>query len=346
MSTHRTPVAFAATLLSLFAACASTKSTTAIPVASNPGPIATTAQVAERFHKLAFDTVREGDWADTISQLYAEDATFLDPTTAEYGMGLAAGISGRDNIIMVMKSFGLKDHAMNITTSFNCGEHAILFGDFSYAAPPAATGAKVTVNASCPFTTILHVKDGLIAERRDYADYWELARATNRHIPGADVTANDEKEVKLRKLAEDYLALYAACDWDGLESSWTEETTFQDPTGAVFGAGHLFLGAKTIRAHFEEVLATIHDNGGLQFVPIRSFVTGSQAVYLQRISWPVLATQLGLKPADPAALVTLSADVLIVLDFKDGKVIRHRDYASYEELGEQIRALHGPAAQH
>ncbi|MDF1839420.1 MAG: nuclear transport factor 2 family protein, partial [Planctomycetota bacterium] len=305
----------------------------------------TTAEVAKRFHTLAFDTVREGDWADTIATMFAPDAVFSDPTTAEYGMGLAAGIHGRDNIIRTMQSFGLKDHAMDITTSFACGEYAVLFGDFSYAAPPSMTGAKGTVHASCPFTTILHVQNGLIAERRDYADYWELTRVTNRQIPGADVTANDAKEVNLRRQAEDYLAHYAACDWDALEALWSPETTFQDPTGAVFGAGQLFVGPPSIRAHFEEVLATIQENGGLKFTPIRSFVTGSQAIYLQRIAWPTRADQLGIPDAGPTDLVTLSADVLIVLEFKDDKVVRHRDYASYESLSAQIAAHRRDATQ-
>lgn len=330
-------MALAAPLLALFPACASPAVHEA-PSQANP-MAGTPADIAQRFHKLAFDTVREGDWSQEISKLFAEDAVFLDPTTAEFGPGLATGIQGRDNIIATMASFGLKDHAMDVSTSFASGEHAVLFGEFSYAAPPAFTGADHTVQAACPFTVILHVRDGLIAERRDYADYWELARSTNRQIPGADVTANDAKEVALRKQAEEYLAHYSACDWDALQGLWHPEVTFQDPTGAAFGMGQIYEGGGAIRTHFEQVLTTIKDHGGMQMAPIQSFVTGAQAVYLQRITWPALASQLGLANTDPNTAMPLSADILIVLEFKDGKVVRHRDYGDYEPVNDQIRSF-------
>ena len=82
----------------------------------------------------------------------------------------------------------------------------------------------------------------------------------------------------------------------------------------------------------QAALETIAANGGLHLTPKAAFCTGPFAISLQHITWPAKARELGIETEDPDELVQLGADVVIVLEFKDGHVINHRDYAAYESL--------------
>ena len=298
-------------------------------VEATPVRVLTTQEVADRYFELTFKTKRQGEWADAVQALFAKDAVFIDPTTEVFGMPLARGIHGAEKIVKEMLSFGLIDHALDVQAAFVCGEYAVFYGTFTNWTNAATTPGTAPIKTVYPLVSMLRVVDGVITERRDYGDYWSLMRQMSPQDVPVPI---DAAEATLTKAAESYRKAYAACDWKALGEFWADDVTFQDPTAEHFGADQLATGETEVNRFLQEALTTIAANGGLKITPMGAFETGRFAISLQHIAWPALAIELGIETKDPEQLVEIGANAVIVLEFKDGHVINHRDFVSYETL--------------
>ncbi len=302
-----------------------------------PPTVKSTQEVADSYFKLCYETERKGSWAKSMGELLAADVYFVDRTTEVYGMPLANGIKGREAVVKEMISFNLKDHGLAVETSFVCGEYALWYGEFSYTAA-LGDGSGKTIPTHFKLTSVVRIEKGLVTERYDSGDYWDLTRQIAKHSTKVDASSLDEAEAKLRKTVDAYFIAYGKCEFDVLESLWAKDVSFQDPTGALFGAGKLTKGNSAVSKNLQSELKVISTHGGMRIQTKDSFITGRHAIYLQRVAWPTLAKDLGLPDTPPGKTYELSADVLMVLEIEDGKVLSHRDYVSYHEVRDQIQA--------
>ncbi|MFT7486512.1 MAG: ketosteroid isomerase-like protein [Candidatus Paceibacteria bacterium] len=278
----------------------------------------TTSDVAEAYLALCFGVERDDDWAVEMGQLFATDALFIDPTTAFFGMSLADGIEGRENITSAMHSFNLNGHALDIQASFTSGDHYVVFGEFSYMTQRAAQPDGPLIKVAFPFTTILRVEAGLIHERRDYGDYWELSRSIARHEAGPDGVGSgleplDALEKHLRDLADPYLAAYFERDEETLAGWWARDFCWTEPTASLFQSSAPVCGAEAVLELFGAAEAADERIS----TPVGSFTTDKFAVFLQRAD---------LASTESAATESKPTQSLIVIEFEGDKVLRHLEF--------------------
>ncbi len=108
------------------------------------------------------------DW-DSLELLLADDGGFSDPTAepvfgpVEYSGKQATLKNFRDNYAAITH-MDFKENRVLIS-----GEFAIFEGTLNWGL--SLSGGKVVETNNTPFLTILRVKNGLVVEHRDYADY-------------------------------------------------------------------------------------------------------------------------------------------------------------------------------
>lgn len=142
---------------------------------------------------------------------------------------------------------------------------------------------------------------------------------------------SDERHETQLALAQAYLRAYQDQDMPALAEFWTSESVWQDPTGAEIGASaEPVRGAENIRAHLTAVCAGIKE---LRFDLPQRFTSGAQVVCIGRFSFVLEA-----RGAGSSADIPFSMDTVIILELKEGKVVRHTDYADFSSWRAQYEA--------
>jgi ketosteroid isomerase-like protein len=105
---------------------------------------------------------------DALRTLYAENAVFIDPTSADV-QPITPPISwrGRETIIEGLRSWGVARMDYTLDRSFHASGQVVFDGtsDVVYQTP----NGELTYRF--PIITILTVEDGQVTEHRDYTDY-------------------------------------------------------------------------------------------------------------------------------------------------------------------------------
>ena len=299
------PLLFAA----LLGAFSLTSSTTA--AFADPGPAAETKKTqpadeqratADHYRQLMFN----GQF-DALGDLMPEQALFIDPTADALDLPLAQGIQGRQTIIDEHKSWGVGHFAWSERLRFASGAYDIAYGLLELE------------TATFPFLNILKFEAGQVAERVDYGDY----KAFTRRL--AEQTAEPAMQA-LAETARRYLEAYAR-DFDAMQALLAEDAVFRDPTSEIFGGGmgaDAVQGAAAIADWFRRS-ATQAENFELTIQD--AFYSLHHAVFITRASADLLGQVTG----------HFAGPLIIVLEIRDGQVVKHHDYWQAERFLEHMR---------
>jgi len=268
-----------------------------------------TAEIAKAYIEANFqrrDLERAGP-------LLAEDALFVDPTGEVFGGPLATGVRGRAAILDLQRSWGLAGSSFDVLHEFVAGEYAVQAGKLSVRYTGGSSFEDV------PFATLLRVRGGEVVERRDYGDYRQLVKAP-------------EVEAELEQVANAYLDAYVGRRFAEVEALQAEGVVFQDPPGAMIGAGQRFEGRAAVRTNFER---SFQGSLSFAFEPEYSFFFQHHAVFAGTCRFAFEGAALGLDVERAEFEIAL----LVALEIRDGAVVEHRDYADYTTYVEQLEAL-------
>lgn len=256
-----------------------------------------TAEVSQRY--LALDAERD---YNKLRDLYADDATFYDPTGDVFQGAVAQGIvRGGDAVTALQRSWGLSGIDFQPELSFYVGQYAIHRGIFKAQFEGSSTWISI------PFITIHHVVDGRIQSRMDFGEYIQSFGLGNDFDAATSETA---------KVAPAYLEAYFKEDFNQQRTFLDENATFQDPTAKVFGpkSGIEFSDAESIVERRKEVFQNISDFG----MDIeKQFVANHHAVFIGKIKYKT------------ASGTQYEQDGVIVIEVRGGKVTRHWDFVDY-----------------
>lgn len=161
------------TLLSLGAAgCVTSRASTAKTV-ERTGDAAKIA-VASKYLD-AYATLN----VERMASMYAEDATFIDPTSENApGVPQTLHFTGRDTIVGVLGEYAKNYRCLryDFDRVYESGDCVVFVGRIT--AQLQADPKPLTLRSS--IVTIVTVKDGRVAEHRDYYDYQGVEQSTDK----------------------------------------------------------------------------------------------------------------------------------------------------------------------
>lgn len=255
------------------------------------------ARVADHYR-----ATMEANDMSAMGPLLASDAWFIDPTTEVYGMALAKGLRGRQAILAEHLSWGISGMTWQPRLRFESGHHDIL-----YALAQADGGPAF------PFLNILHIEDGQVIERIDYADYKAFTRRLEAGEAEAEVQATHD-------VARRYVAAYGR-EMDAMQRLLATEAVFRDPTAELLGpgmGGEPIVGAAAIGDWFRRSRARL-DSFELDVED--AFFSTHHAVFVTQSR-----ARLANDEEEGVAAAPLETPLLIVLEVRDGKVVHHQDF--------------------
>ncbi|MEZ5957480.1 MAG: nuclear transport factor 2 family protein [Hyphomonadaceae bacterium] len=113
---------------------------------------------------------------DRLATLYAEDAVFSDPTSAQVeGIGGPFAWQGRDAILTALRNWSRSIRTLNyeVERVYESSGHVVFIG----AVYPEVESPDGLVRYRYPIVTIVTIEDGLVTGHLDYTDYASGARA-------------------------------------------------------------------------------------------------------------------------------------------------------------------------
>lgn len=261
------------------------------------GQATSTRAVADRYLALTFNQEY-----DALLDVYAEDATFFDPTGEVFAGPVADGpLQGADAIVALQKSWGLQGSEFDVDTSFSVGEYSLHRGSLRVRYDAAGPWTEF------PFVTVLRVRSGRVIERTDFGAYVESFHLGERFRDAADET---------RTVAAEYLRAYLDADLDAQRRLLAPDARFQDPTAQVYGpnSGQPLIGADQILRKRAQTFQNVTD---FDLDVSASFVSYHHAVYMGTTKYTL---RNGARYEQPA---------IFVIEVRDGHVTRHWDFVDY-----------------
>lgn len=144
---------------------------------------------------------------------------------------------------------------------------------------------------------------------------------------GQEADASDASAV-----AERYLAAYEALDFKALAAFYTKKSVWQDPTGGEIGAStEEVVGGGAIVAYLRGATTGLQD---LSFAWDERFRSGDQVVNIGTFRYSASGAVYG----SSAETIPFEMRIVVVLQIRDGKVLRHTDYTDFSTWIEQLRA--------
>lgn len=109
---------------------------------------------------------------DAMERYMHEDIVLIDPTATGQGEdGLVH--HGRDDVMAALREFAAKYHPIGLdfewSTVFESNDRYVFMGRVNATYP--VEQEDMVFRWSAPQTTVLHVRDGLVVEQFDFADY-------------------------------------------------------------------------------------------------------------------------------------------------------------------------------
>ena len=282
-----------------------TRSTTLFLVAASVAavPARVTAQsnptrgITDRYLELTFHQEY-----DALTELYAEDAVFFDPTGDVFPGPVAAGpVEGASAIVALQKSWGLAGTEFDIEQAFTVGQYSLYRGSLRVRYDAAAPWIEF------PFATVLRVESGRISERTDFGAY------VGSFDFGDEVVG---ETARTGAVAPRYLEAYLAADLEAQRALLAADAVFQDPTAQVYGpnSGQKLESADVILRRRSRTFQNVSD---FDLDVARSFVSNHHAVYMGTTKYTLANGSRFEQPA------------VMVIEVRDGKVTRHWDFVDY-----------------
>ncbi len=139
----------------------------AVAQAEAPQPHGNAAVIAQA--KAYLDAYARLDTA-ALERLYAEDAVFNDPTSANVpGIGGPFVWRGRTEILAHLREWAKTTKSLNyeVARLYEASNHVVFVG----AVKPLVMTAKGDVQYRYPIVTIITITNGRVSEHRDYTNY-------------------------------------------------------------------------------------------------------------------------------------------------------------------------------
>ena len=133
--------------------------------------------------------------------------------------------------------------------------------------------------------------------------------------------------------AAKYLSFYTTKQFDAIKAYYTDESIFQDATMSFFdqqGKYETLKGSENISAFLKEGFASISE--------IDYQVQHEYAVGVISYSYGILKYEYVISHEGQQKSLKIELPLAIVLEVKNGKVIRHQDIADYNKWYEQYKA--------
>ncbi|MCE7991844.1 MAG: ester cyclase [Roseivirga sp.] len=135
--------------------------------------------------------------------------------------------------------------------------------------------------------------------------------------------ANNKQSVN--KISQQYLNYYRNGQVNKLVRFWADSVVFEDKTAQISGEALLIKGRDNVERELTELFASVED---LSFTPEFGFSSGNFTISAGAISYQM--------PVSANAKTKVTFDVVTILEFKAGKVVKHADYADYQSLIKQL----------
>lgn len=129
----------------------------------------------------------------------------------------------------------------------------------------------------------------------------------------------------VNEISQRYLSYYHSGKVSKLESFWADNIEFKDETARIAGESLMIKGKQNVKSQLIEVFASVES---LSFTRKFGFTSGDFTVSAGTISYQM--------PVSKDTKTKVSFDVVTILEFKEGKVLKHADYADYQSLINQL----------
>lgn len=281
----------------------------AMPTPASFAESASTAgSVAEHYRRIDFDRK-----LDQVGALMAEDMRFIDPTAEVFGMEIAGGIRGREAIVATEATWQLETIAFTKRYGFSTSRWDVVAG------PMVVDGGR-----PFPFAQILRIEDGKVQERIDYGDYGGFTAAVS------EGRAKDEL-ARTAAVAERYVAAYVL-DPNGMAAELAEDARLYDPIGHDQDPSQTpaeVRGRDEIRDWYGKSAQTV-ERFELE-IEGRLF-SRNHAVFTTWAKGSVRTRDVQKRPKS----VEMSVPLVIALEIRDGKIVRHDDYWDVDSFQQQL----------
>lgn len=274
-----------------------------------------------------FDAYEQMDF-DKMGSYWDDSLKFQDLIVSEL-YGLEETQYGRETMLKLWKKvFSKKPNYMDISIldQFVSGDyvatHLILESSIS-------RGEKTAISNGEMFTIFKIVNDK-ITEHYDFGDYYRWDRQMKSVMEGKHNV--DYPEAANVKIARDYIKAYASGDVETMASFYADQIDFKDLTAKnVFKSQNYELqGKDKVKSFWKGVL--VDSNPGFLNVEIDGLFYASNFVMLNtRFSMVLPKTWTGGKEG-----VYVNIPIKTILQIKEGRIIKHFDFADYNVYNKQI----------
>jgi limonene-1,2-epoxide hydrolase len=134
------------------------------------------------------------------------------------------------------------------------------------------------------------------------------------------------------EVADKYLVLYTSKQFDAMKGYYTDQSTFQDPTMSFFDQESKY---ETLKGS-DNIIAFLKD-GFASISKIDFQVQNNFAVGVINYSYGILKYKYTVDREGKTKVMDIALPLAIILEIKDGKVIRHQDIADYNEYYKQYK---------
>ncbi len=143
-------------------------------------------------------------------------------------------------------------------------------------------------------------------------------------------SANSQDDIAdVQQLANAYLAAVEAMDWARMEELLSPDAVFEDQTAEYFGEPWRYIGAKAIVNFYREGAI---DTLSTRYHFVKQYTAGTQSINVIEVSVEVRAGIIGF----PQETIKDTTDLVTVLTVKNGRVVRHSDYADYAGMWNKL----------
>lgn len=274
-----------------------------------------------------FDAYEQMDF-DKMGSYWDDSLKFQDLIVSEL-YGLEETQYGRETMLKLWKKvFSKKPNYMDISIldQFVSGDyvvtHLILESSIS-------RGEKTAISNGEMFT-IFKIENDKITEHYDFGDYYRWDRQMKSVMEGKHNVSYPEATNIM--IARDYIKAYASGDVETMASFYADQIDFKDLTAKnVFKSQNYELqGKDKVKSFWKGVL--VDSNPGFLNVEIDGSFYASNFVMLNtRFSMVLPKTWTGGKEG-----VYVNIPIKTVLQIKEGKIIKHFDFADYNVYNKQI----------
>lgn len=183
--------------------------------------------------------------------------------------------------------------------------------------------------------TVLKFKGDKIIEHHDYADYLAWGRQTrSQRLAETNV---DGPQVGNLAIAEQYIAAYSSQNPKGMRDLYHDDIIFKDLTAKdTFKSDDFELEGKSVVFAFWDNILTASKAKYINVKINGMFYSASYVVLDTQFSMILPESWTGGKPN-----VLVSFPIKTILQIKDGKILKHYDFADYNTYNEQIKLQTG-----